>query len=215
MAGALIPASLRGRISAYRALEPCARRAYLRLLLARTLGRRHSTLRPDALLPRTLMFVCYGNIIRSAFAEALLRAELERRGIHGIEVISSGTDARSGREADRRAIALAPEFGVSLEQHRATRVTAELMERCDAVFAMDFSNEANLAARFPAALPKILLLEPSPQEPGPLEVPDPYTGDAEAVRACYRVLRSRILFLGGQLAQAWHRSRAYSSNVSR
>jgi protein-tyrosine phosphatase len=162
-----------------------------------------------------VMFVCYGNIIRSAFSEALLRAELARLGVDGIEVISTGTDARSGREADRRAIALAPEFGVSLERHRATRVTRELMERCDAVFAMDFSNQAKLTAQFPDSISKILLLAPSVDAPGPLQVPDPYTGDVEAVRACYGVLQKRILSLAAQLAAMQQRSRTYSSNASR
>jgi low molecular weight protein-tyrosine phosphatase len=214
MAKAVLPASLGEHISASRALESPARRAYWRLLLARALGGRLPTLSPDAPTPRVVMFVCYGNIIRSAFAEVLLRSELERLAVQGIEVISSGTDARTGREADRRAIALAPEFGVFLERHRATRVTQELMDRCDAVFAMDFSNQAKLAARFPDALPKILLLAPSPDAPGPLEVPDPYTGDVESVRACYGVLKGRVLSLAAQFAQSQQRSRTYSGNAS-
>jgi protein-tyrosine phosphatase len=208
----VLPASAFEHISACRALEAPARRAYLRLLFARLLGFRHPVFAPEAPTPRTVMFVCYGNIIRSAFAESLLRAELQRRDVRGIEVSSSGTGARSGRPADRRAIALAPEFGISLDHHRATRVTAELMDHCDAVFAMDFSNEANLAAQFPAALPKIMLLAPSPDDSGPLQIPDPYTGDQEAVRACYCALQRRIRWLADQIAQS-QRARAYSGNV--
>jgi protein-tyrosine phosphatase len=214
LARAAIPASLLLHISAYRALEAPARRAYVRLLLARTIGRRKPTLSPNAPLPSAVMFVCYGNIIRSAFSEVLLRAELDRLGMNDIEVISSGTGARSGREADRRAIELAPEFGVSLERHRATRVNRELMDRCNVIFAMDFSNQAELAAQFPDALSKILFLTPAPEEAGSLQVPDPYTGDMEDVRACYKVLKERIRLLAAQFAQCQARSRTYSGNGS-
>ncbi|MGE0406170.1 MAG: hypothetical protein AB7O65_07720 [Candidatus Korobacteraceae bacterium] len=209
----LVPSVLLQHVLAWRSLDSQSRNAYARLLWLRTLGRRRPVLREDAPAPRVVMFVCFGNIIRSAFAEALLRAELERTGIRDIEVISSGTDARNGREADRRAIALAPEFGVSLEQHRATLVTSELMDRCDAVFAMDFLNEAKLASRFPQALPKILLLTPVSTEPPVLAIPDPYMGDAESVRACYGVLQRRIRMLADQLARSPRESRAYSGNV--
>lgn len=67
---------------------------------------------------RTITFVCHGNIIRSAYAEGLLRARAAGR--LDIEVRSAGVAAVSGRPADPRAVALALERGLDLGSHRAT-----------------------------------------------------------------------------------------------
>jgi protein-tyrosine-phosphatase len=50
----------------------------------------------------SVLFVCYGNIIRSPMAAALLRADqVHRDATHN--VWSAGTHAKGGNEADARA----------------------------------------------------------------------------------------------------------------
>ncbi len=75
-------------------------------------------LQPHLQLPATagrLVFVCLGNINRSAFAESVAR-EL------GAHTCSIGLSTSTGQPAFHKAIQVAPEFGLDLTQHRATDI---------------------------------------------------------------------------------------------
>ena len=43
-----------------------------------------------------VMMVCTGNMCRSPLAEAILKAEFERRGVEGFQVSSAGTACSLG-----------------------------------------------------------------------------------------------------------------------
>jgi len=73
-----------------------------------------------------LIVVCTANAIRSPFVENLLRKRLAERGVHGVELESAGTAARSGGPAEEGARALARARGFSLDAHR-TRLLEERM----------------------------------------------------------------------------------------
>ena len=197
----VLPATLRRSIRIWRDLDRDARKEYARRRVVQALGwRRNAGPRPGSSWNR-IMFVCHGNIIRSAFAEAVLRSELARMGIESIQVRSSGTNASARREADVRAVALAAEFGVQLDQHRASCVTHDSVEASDVVLAMDFVNEAKLRAAFPSAWRKVLLMPRAPGERGSAEIPDPYVGTSDDVRACFQVIQLRVKHLAAQLAR--------------
>src|SRR5215207_8062517 len=76
---------------------------------------------PDA--PRTtvfrILFVCTGNTCRSPLAEAIARAEIERRGWKNVEVASAGLSAAEGSPATAEAVAVAGRAGIGLEGHRS------------------------------------------------------------------------------------------------
>ena len=51
-----------------------------------------------------ILFVCLGNICRSAMAEGVFRAEAQRRGIPGLLIDSAGTGSwHVGNAPDQRA----------------------------------------------------------------------------------------------------------------
>ncbi len=147
-----------------------------------------------------IVFVCHGNIIRSPMAEALLRRELKSRD-YPASVVSAGTDANPGREADRRALTVAPEFGVSLLDHRAQRFSDDLASADALIVVMDYMNAAKIAHHFPSVRSRLMLLPRASGEVGPEEVTDPYTGTVEDVRASYQILEKRIRYLAEQLAR--------------
>lgn len=174
---------------------------HLRRQWARRRARRKPFSAPEPSNVRAILFVCYGNIIRSPFAAALLEKELAGRN-RSLRVISAGLHANPERGADQRGRSLALGFGVILEHHRATPLTHEMVASSDLILAMDYPNEAELLARFPAARDKIWLLREyvGHGAAGEFEIPDPYMGDEDDVRQAYEVLARCVTALAERLS---------------
>ncbi|HXP07202.1 MAG TPA: ATP-grasp domain-containing protein [Acidobacteriaceae bacterium] len=153
---------------------------------------------------RSVLFVCHGNIIRSAMAEAMLRKYLQQSsGRPAIDVASAGLTDQPQERADSRSRAIAGEFGVSLEAHRPQRLTQELIDWADLIFIMDYFNEARMLVSFPTARHKVFYLSTLSRRRGSRnpEVPDPNLGTVDDVRHCYRALDSHVATLANALKQ--------------
>lgn len=189
----IIPRFLLRQRSIVLRLGPKAGKTYARLCLRDVLGVRTENIRVAAPTARSFLFVCFGNIMRSAMAEFMMRKALvEDSGGQSeqILIMSAGVHARPGREAHEWAQQAAGELGISLAQHRAKQVTSEMIEAADCVFAMDFQNKAELLALFPEAEDKIFMLSAYAENEWKYrEIPDPYLGDLEATRYCARQLQ--------------------------
>jgi protein-tyrosine phosphatase len=137
-------------------------------------------------------------------AAALLRQHLHSRSVEHVIVASAGLWAVPGRGADPRALLIAREFGLSLNDHRAHPLTPELVQASEAICVMDYLNEAELVARFPAAERKVFLLGAMDRidRGGQVEIPDPYDGDLSDVRRCYQALDSKIRKLADRIKAA-------------
>ena len=132
--------------------------------------------------------------MRSPMAEALMKQALTEAGfVQQVDVVSAGLHAVPGREAHPWARAASADFGISLEQHRAKLLTPEMVERADCIFAMDFQNKAELLALYPESRHKIRMLSAYAEGRSQYrEIPDPYLGDIEITRSCYRELQKCI-----------------------
>jgi len=127
-----------------------------------------------------IVFVCYGNIMRSAYATAVVKRErpsLARR------VCGAGTHARAGKAAEPAAREVARERGADLDSHAATPLASASVGRADLVICMDFANAAR-AARTPGISPSQVFLIGDFSE-GNREVPDPYGNGVEAAREAF------------------------------
>ncbi|HWW13950.1 MAG TPA: hypothetical protein VN310_04745 [Candidatus Dormibacteraeota bacterium] len=170
-----------------------AGRTYAKVRVLDTMGIRASKPHPASPSARAFLFVCYGNIMRSPMAERMLKHALSQYHQEGITVASAGIHATPGTEAHPRARAAAPVFGLSLDDHRSKLLTAEMIASADAVFAMDFQNQAELLTQFPQAADKIFLLS-SYAEGGQRgrAIADPYFGDQDEMSRCCTVLQACI-----------------------
>ena len=184
-----------------------ARRTYAKLRLLDTMGIRQFN--PPS-LPHgacSFLFVCHGNIMRSPMAELMLRHALSQSHQEGIAVSSAGIHATPGTEAHPRARVAAREFGLLLDQHRSKLLTVEMIANADAVFAMDFQNQAELLTHSPQARDKIFLLSnyaEGKQRGRP--IPDPYFGDQDETSGCYTVLQTCVNNLAESILQTGKRA---------
>ena len=123
--------------------------------------------------------------MRSAIAEALMSSRLTAIEARRLRVCSAGLHAVVDAPADQRMDTAARALGVSLEGHRATPLTEATVADADLIFVMDYSNEAELLSRFPAAERKVRLLGClSLSADSAEEISDPYTGDDVDARRC-------------------------------
>lgn len=100
-------------------------------------------------MPQSILFVCLGNICRSPLAEGAFRAEAQRRGLD-IEIDSAGTGQwHIGEPPDARAIAVAADNGVDIEDQRARQMRPQDFESFDWIVALDIAVHAELAAMSP------------------------------------------------------------------
>lgn len=116
---------------------------------------------------RRVLVMCYGNIYRSPFVAARLRADPR------LEIRSAGFHPREGRSCDPGFVAIAREFGVDLAAHRSRLVRAEDLEWADLVLIMDGHNFRLMHLHHPRALSRTLWLGAVSRRT-PLSIEDPY-----------------------------------------
>ena len=78
-----------------------------------------------------ILFVCEGNVCRSALAAAVLQESLKPE--LGITTGSAGTRALEGEPADAVTAQVAAKHGISLAGHMARQLTPELLANADMV----------------------------------------------------------------------------------
>ena len=141
-------------------------------------------------------------------AEALFNQKASEMGLKNFHAKSAGIYAKQGNEADPRAVTVAQEFDVCLEGHRAKPITNETIEEADAIFVMDALNEAGLLGKYPKTWKKLYMLG-SFQENGNLkegEIKDPYNGDIDDIRQCYKILNSVVQNLVVNMTESYHQN---------
>ena len=131
--------------------------------------------------PRSVLFLCYGNICRSAYAAAVARARLAPE----IVVTSAGFFGPD-RPSPVEAIAVAAERHVDLGGHRSRLVTSELLAGADAIVVMELRQRERLLVGNPGIAPRVYLLgDLDPQPIRRRDVPDPYGEPLTAFQACF------------------------------
>lgn len=125
-----------------------------------------------------ILFVCLGNICRSAAANGIMEAVVEREGLQGsIEVDSAGTyGGHAGDLPDARMRAAAATRGYRLT-HRARRIVEEDFYEFDYIIVMDDNNYESVVRLSPERkyLDKVYrFVEFCSTHPEWSYVPDPY-----------------------------------------
>ena len=109
---------------------------------------------------KKIMFVCTGNICRSAMAEYLLRDKLEKLSLQDkIKVYSSGISAYAGDIPTYEAVSVMKKlYNIDMTSHRATPSRYADVEGMDLILWMTRSHVSSLKLMYPNMSNKIFLL---------------------------------------------------------
>lgn len=130
-----------------------------------------------------IVFVCHGNICRSAMAEFVMKDEVRRTGRENEFEISSAavSTEQIGNDMYPPAQRKLREKGVPFTRHSAHQITRREFDEADLVVLMDASNRRILSRLIPgsdSSTKTALLMDFTGT---PRDVADPwYTGDFEA-----------------------------------
>lgn len=105
-----------------------------------------------------ILFVCTGNIHRSALAEAILRALARREGRSDLEASSAGVMAVTGMAVARSVEKVASDAGLDLSTHRSRPVTAQWLSGAESILVMERFHLEWIAGNHPAALDRCAML---------------------------------------------------------
>lgn len=140
--------------------------------------------------PRRIVFVCTGNICRSAMAEHLLRHWARARGL-ALEVSSCGVAAESWYEVPAAARRVLAAEGVPAFEHKPRLAARETLREADLILAMTEAHRLHLVDQFPEFTGRTRLLRAQAGF-GAQDVEDPM-GRPEAVfAACLAVLKESL-----------------------
>ena len=131
--------------------------------------------------PRSILFVCQGNICRSPFAAALLTT-LVPPSFSGR--IASAGFVGPGRPPPEHALTTARAYGLDMSSHRSAALTSANLQAADLIVVMSREQEKGLSARVTAGSIVILGdLDPLPIKQRTIH--DPWDEPVEAFGETY------------------------------
>ena len=146
-----------------------------------------------------ILFVCTGNTCRSSMAGALARKILEER-VNGKSGYLLPGLRLFGEQASREAIQVMSEMGISLHDHRATRLTPEDIREADLVLTMTAAHREYIKRLVPQCSEKVFTLAGYAGAESE-DIPDPLGYPLDAYRECARKLEELIARSLAKLAE--------------
>ncbi|PSU35569.1 ATP-grasp domain-containing protein [Photobacterium lutimaris] len=140
---------------------------------------------------RRMIFICYGNIMRSPFAEEVLKNLLLDQS-QKLVIESYGFHAPENRQSPKSARQAAQQLNYNLEQHRSRCLRQSDLHSSDIVFFFDELNKSTLISHYNVSnaffindlIPMNKIMS--------YEVTDPYGLDVEGVRQCYEQIELSV-----------------------
>ena len=194
----ILPEVFLRQIRIYRYLNSELRPIFMKQQLRRFLGKQPILFKQDTDKIRNILILCLGNIIRSPTVALALKQKLALTERKNLKIESAGlweglarVEPRSSPEA---VIEVAAEYNISLIEHRSQPITQDLISTSDAIFVMDYQNEAMLLSKYPEARCKVFLLGACTEklDLDEWEIADPYGGTTEDIRKCLSLINNRV-----------------------
>ena len=133
---------------------------------------------------KNILFVCTGNICRSALAEYLLKNINQQKNL-GLNISSAGTGALIGYPADRHVLTLLEEQNIDGTGHSARQLNKAIMQESDLVLIMEKHHQRAIHSIAPEARGKVFLMGHWQQR----EISDPFRQELAVFRTIQNEIR--------------------------
>lgn len=132
-----------------------------------------------------IMFICTGNICRSAMAHKLMEKKIKDNNIKDIEIYSCGVFASDGDLATYNAEEVMKEYNVDLKSHKATNIKNSKIEEMDLILCATTSHKNTVLQMYPNLKGKVYTMkEYVKEEKENLDIKDPWGYEMEIYRFC-------------------------------
>lgn len=134
-----------------------------------------------------IMFICTGNICRSAMADMLMQKKLKDNNIENIEVYSAGTFAEDGDMPTYNAIEIMKQYDVKMKNHKATNIRNSKIEEMDLILCATNSHKITILQMYPNLNGKVYTMKEYVNDNGEysdIDISDPWGYDMEIYRFC-------------------------------
>lgn len=157
--------------------------------------------------PRSVLFICKGNICRSVFAQGLAIKIAGEMDIPYMIFDSAGLEVTKAMPPPLEALMVAREFGVILDDHRSKSIIREMAESFDIVIAMEARHMKTLKHLFPQRRNRFFLLSLFDKDDietknyfSLYNIEDPFGKDLVQFRICYQRIEKCLMGLFSQLS---------------
>lgn len=138
--------------------------------------------------------VCYGNVCRSPYMQAVLNRELPN-----VITLSAGF-VGSGRQVPDASAAISARRGLDLSQFRSSPLTPTVVNTADMVIVMDNNQARELMARYPITRRRIIVAgDLDPVFDATRGIRDPWNQASEVFEACFDRLDRCVETLAGAI----------------
>lgn len=141
--------------------------------------------------PKSIVFVCKGNVCRSSFAEVRLRKICKT---NKLSIDSCGLDVDQGNYPPTDSVLIAKEFGCRLEYRRAKSLHQCNIEKADLILPMEYGQYQKLLILLPEKKKHIRLLREFAPFPFKIfcNIDDPYGWGTDTFRKSFWMIEQSL-----------------------
>ena len=135
-----------------------------------------------------IMFICTGNICRSAMAHVMLEDKIKKNNINDIEVYSCGIYAENGDLSTYNAIEVMQEYEINIKNHKATNIMNSNIKEMDLILCATNSHKIAVLDLYPELESKVYTIKEyvnyDREYHDKINIKDPWGYDLETYRYC-------------------------------
>ena len=139
-----------------------------------------------------IMFICTGNICRSAMAHAMLTKKSKEQN-KNIEVYSCGVYAENGDISTYEGTQTMKDYGIDLSTHRATNIRNSNIKDMDVILCATKSHKDIVLSMYPNLKDKVFTMKEYAGYPkDDLDIKDPWGYGIDVYKKCAKEIEDCI-----------------------